>query len=408
MSESIPAERKYDLYSHSTKANPYPMFAKMREEDPVFMQLGMDGKTPIWFLTRFEDVQGVLSDESRFVRDPKNAFPPEQLHQPSQLEALLNNHMLNKDGEEHRRLRNLIGQAFTPTRVKNLRPRVQAIADELVAQLQSKTSGELMSEYAFQLPIIVISELLGIPTQDRERFKLWSNAMIAPALTPEAQTQAGARMQEFVAYLGALFAERKQHPQDDLISALVQAEEAGERLNEAELYSTTMLLIVAGHETTVNLIGNAVLALLKNPETLAVLRQHPEKMESALEEFLRFDTPVERVSLRWASKDTLLHGHQIKRGELVMGIVGAANRDPERFPNPETLDIERDNKRHLAFGHGIHYCVGAPLARLEGEIALNTLLQNLPKLRLAVPENELVWQTLPRFRGLSALPLRWD
>jgi cytochrome P450 len=408
MSESIPAERKYDLYNKATKTNPYPVFAAMRQDDPVLMQLGLDGKTPIWFLTRFEDVQTVLSDESRFVRDPKNALPPETLHQPSQLEAMLNNHMLNKDGEEHRRLRNLIGQAFTPTRVKNLRPRVQAIADELIAQLQQQTSGELMSEYAFLLPITVISELLGIPTADRERFKLWSNAMIAPALTPEAQALTGTRMQEFVAYLGALFAERKQHPQDDLISALVQAEQDGERLNEVELYSTTMLLIVAGHETTVNLIGNSVLALLKNPATLAELRLHPEKMEAALEEFLRFDAPVERVFSRWAAKDTQLHGHTIKRGELVMGIVGAANHDPERFANPEKLEIDRDNKRHLAFGHGVHYCLGAPLARLEGEIALNTLLQGLPKLRLAVPEQDLVWQTVPMFRGLSALPLRWD
>jgi cytochrome P450 len=408
MSESIPAERKFDLYAQATKNDPYPVFAAMRQHDPVFRQVGIDGKTPIWFLTRFEDVQTVLSDESRFVRDPKNALPAEKLHQPSQLEAMLNNHMLNKDGAEHRRLRDLVGQAFTPTRVKNLRPRVQAIADELLAALQQKTSGELMAEYAFQLPIIVISELLGIPTQDRERFKLWSNAMIAPALTPEAQAQTGARMQEFVAYLGALFAQRKQQPQDDLISALVQAEQNGERLNEVELYSTTMLLIVAGHETTVNLIGNSVLALLKNPDTLGKLRQHPEKMEAALEEFLRFDAPVERVFSRWAAKDTELHGHHIKRGELVMGIVGAANHDPERFSDPEKLDIDRDHKRHLAFGHGIHYCLGAPLARLEGEIALNTLLQGLPKLRLAVPEAELVWQTVPMFRGLSALPLRWD
>jgi len=210
-----------------------------------------------------------------------------------------------------------------------------------------------------------------------------------------------------VSYLRELFAIRRQEPQDDLISALVRAHEASDQLSAAELVSTTVLLIVAGHETTVNLIGNAVLALLRQPETRRLLAQDNSLMEAAVEECLRYDSPVERALVRWAAQDTVIGGQQIKQGDMVVGVVGAANRDPAHFAHPETLDIQRGSQRHLAFGHGAHYCLGAPLARLEGEIALNTLLRRLPDLRLAVPESELVWRTVPIFRGLVALPVAW-
>ena len=408
VSETAAAPRKYDLYSQATKNDPHGVFAAMRRDDPVFSQAGLDGQTMIWFLTRFEDVQAMLQDANTFVRDPRNAHPPGTIPAMVGLEALLGNHMLNKDGTEHLRLRNLIGQAFTPARVKNLRPRVQQIADELIAQVQANGQMDFVSDYAYQLPTIVIAELLGIPTEDREHFKAWSNAFISPAMTEEQQAKAGQLLTEFVEYLRELFKKRRITPRDDLVTALLQAEESGERLSEEELFSTMVLLIVAGHETTVNLIGNALLSLLRQPETLHTLKAHPEQMPAALEEFLRFESPVERALARWAATDTTLHGHQIRRGDIVMGILGAANRDPERFANPDQLEVSRQAQRHLAFGHGLHYCIGAPLARLEGEIALNTVLQRLPNIRLVGDLDELIWQTAPMFRGLTALHVAWD
>lgn len=407
MSDSIPANRTYDLYSQSTKNNPYPIFDRMRQDDPVFCQLGIDGRTPIWFLTRYDDVERLLRDDGRFVRDYSNAVPPEQAYQQNELDALLNNHMLNKDGAEQRRLRNLVSKAFTSARVKALRPRIQAITDQLIDGVQECGEMDLIADYAFQVPTIVISELLGVPVEDRNRFKAWSNAFVTPALDEASQARAAQLMQEFVDYLRELFAARRQAPQDDLISALVQAQEAGDHLSEPELFSTVVLLIVAGHETTVNLIGNAVLALLRQPETWPLLTHDSAKMAAVVEESLRFDSPVERALVRWAAQDTILGGREIKRGDLVIGILGSANRDPEHFAQPEQFDVQRGSQRHLAFGHGVHYCLGAPLARLEGEIALNTLLRRLPNLRLAVPESELVWGTVPIFRGLMALPVTW-
>jgi cytochrome P450 len=407
MSE-LPAARKYDLYSQATKNDPFPVFAAMQRDDPVFCQPGLDDKTMIWFLTRFEDVQAMLQDAATFVRDPRNALAAGSVPEMDGLEALLNNHMLNKDGEEHRRLRNLISQAFTPARVKNLRPRVQAIADELIARVHAHRRMDFIADYAYQLPTIVIAELLGIPSEDREHFKAWSNAVVSPALTEEQQARAGQLITEFVTYLRELFVKRRVTPRDDLVTALLQAEESGERLSEPELFSTMVLLIIAGHETTLNLIGNALLTLLRQPETLERLKAHPEQMPAALEEFLRFESPVERALARWAATDTTLHGQQIRRGDLVIGIIGAANRDPGRFENPEVLDLDRPAQRHLAFGHGLHYCLGAPLARLEGEIALNTVLQRLPNIRLEDETSELVWQTTPMFRGLTALRVAWD
>jgi cytochrome P450 len=407
MTESIPAHCRYDLYSQSMKNDPYPVFERMRQDDPVFTQPGIDGTTMIWFLTRYDDVELVLRDDVRFVRDQRIALAPEQAEPPNELQALLSNHMLNKDGVEHRRLRNLVSKAFTPGRVRALRPRIQSITDQLIDDVQERGQMDLIADYAFQVPTIVISELLGVPLEDRTHFKAWSNAFVAPAFDEAAQARATQLLQEFVSYLRELFAMRRQAPQDDLISALVRAHEAGDQLSEAELFGTVVLLIVAGHETTVNLIGNAVLALLRQPEAWRLLAHDSGQMEAAVEEFLRYDSPVERALARWAAQDTVLGGHQIKRGDLVIGVVGSANRDPKHFAQPGQLDVQRGPQRHLAFGHGAHYCLGAPLARLEGEIALNTLLRRLPNLGLAVPESELVWRTVPMFRGLMALPVVW-
>jgi len=403
--------RKYDLYSDRFRAETHSIFAEMREHDPVLHQLGLDGESPIWFISRYEDVAAVLLDDKRFVRDPALALEGDDLARISsgmpESMAFLEQHMLNKDGKDHRRLRRLVTRGFTPRMVEELRPRIEEIADELIGRVEARGEMDLVDDFAFPLPITVIAELLGIPVADRDRFRAWSNAIVTPALEPEALARFGELMDEFVAYLHELFARRRADPGEDLVSALLQAEEGGDTLSEQELFSMVSLLIVAGHETTVSLIGNAVLALLEHPEQRAALVADPTATPRAIEELLRYDGPVERALPRWAGEDVELGGQRIGRGDAVIVILGSADRDPERFPDPDVLDLARTDVKHVAFGRGSHYCLGAPLARLEAEIALTTLLVRLPGLRLAVPVEELSWRPVPLFRSLAALPVAW-
>jgi cytochrome P450 len=261
--------RKYDLYSDRFRAETYATFARMREEDAVFCQPGIDGETMLWFVTRHDDAVAVLLDDERFVRDPALALTQDELaaFQSGMPEGMsfIENHMLNKDGEDHRRLRRLVTKAFTPRMVEQLRPRIQEIADELIDAVEPRGEMDLVDEFAFPLPITVIAELLGIPAADRDRFRRWTNAMVTPALTPEDLAQFGAFVDEFVTYLRELFERRRSTPGDDLISALVQVEEGGDTLSEEELFSMVVLLIIAGHETTVSLIGNLTTLLRRLP-----------------------------------------------------------------------------------------------------------------------------------------------
>jgi cytochrome P450 len=403
--------RKYDLYTDRFRAETYATFERMRTEDPVFCQPGIDGETMLWFVTRHDDAVAVLLDDERFVRDPALALTPDELEvfssgMPDAI-AFIDTHMLNKDGDDHRRLRRLVTKAFTPRMVEQLRPRIQEIADELIDAVEARGEMELVDEFAFPLPITVIAELLGIPVADRDSFRRWTNAIITPALTPEDVAQFTEAIDEFVAYLRELFDRRATTPGADLISALLQVEERGDTLSEQELFSMVVLLIIAGHETTVSLIGNAVLALLEHPEQRAELQSDPERMSHAIEELLRYDSPVERTLSRWAATDVELGGQTIRRGEGVIVILGSANRDPSRFTDPDTLDFAREDVKHIAFGRGSHYCLGAPLARLEAEVALRTLLRRLPGLRLAAPVEELSWRPVPLFRSLASLPVAW-
>ena len=403
--------QRYDLYSDDFRAQTYSTFAQMRADDPVICQPGIDGQTMIWFVTRHDDVVRVLLDDERFVRDPSLALTPEQLEASmSQMPdsfAFIEQHMLNRDGADHRRLRRLVTKAFTPRMVEQLRPRIEEIASELLDAVEARGEMDVVEEYAFPLPITVIAELLGIPAADRDRFRRWSNAVVTPSFGPDALAEFGNLMADFVAYLRALFDRRRSEPAEDLISALLQVRDGGDALSEQELFSMVVLLIVAGHETTVNLIANAVLALLEHPDQLAELRRDPARVPAAIEECLRFDGPVERALNRWAASDVELGGHTIRRGDDVIVILGSANRDPERFPEPNVLDLDRDDTKHVAFGRGSHYCLGAPLARLEGEVALTTLLRRLPGIRLAVTRDELRWRPVPLFRSLASLPIAW-
>lgn len=400
-------KRKYDLYSQDFNRNAYATFAEMRTHDPIHRQIGLDGVTPIWFFSKYEDIDAILRDK-RFVRDEALSKEPHERYKASALDELINNHMLTKDGNDHRRLRNLVSQAFTPRRIAELRPRIQSIAHELVAAVKAKGEMDLIAEFSFPLPTIVILEMLGIPIEDRDKFKTWSNALLAPQMNQEGAEEAIRLLTDFTDYLRELFVKRRSEPKDDLITALLEAEEAGDKLSENELFSTMVLLIVAGHETTVNLIANAILALIKNPDQLGKLKQAPELMPQAVEEFLRFDGSVERALNRFAAEDISYKGHKIKRGDPVILILASANHDESKFKEPEALELERQPNPHLGFGKGMHYCLGAPLARLETEIALNTLLAELPDLALAVTESDLRWRFLPGFRGLETLPIRWS
>jgi cytochrome P450 len=402
-------ERKYDLYGPEFRADPACVFAQMREQDPVLRQPGLDGETPIWFITRHDDVAAVLIDDERFVRDPRLALTEDELaaRNTQPILEMVENNMLNRDGDDHRRLRRLVTKAFTPKMVERLRPRIQSIADELLDAVEARREMDLSAEYAFPLPITVIAELLGVPSKDQDRFREWSDAMITPAFGPEAEMQFFSQMGEFVEYLTAFFAERRADPRDDLVSALLTARDEDDALTEEEVFGNVMILIVAGHETTVGLIGNAVVNLLGHPDQLERVRSDPSLLPGAIEEVLRYEGPVERSLNRWAATDVELGGQTIRRGDLVIPILTAAGRDPSRFPEPDRLDVTREDTRHLAFGRGSHYCLGAPLARLEAEIALETLFRRLPELRLAVPRDQLEWRPTPGFRRLVALPVAW-
>ena len=305
--------QRFDLYSHDFRLTTHATYARMREESPVHLQPGLDGETPIWFVTRYDDVVALLTDNEHFVLDPALALTPDEIAEreaesPFEPDARVNENLLSKDGDDHRRLRRLVTKAFTPRMVEQLRPRIQEIADELVDRVAERGHMELVDDFAFPLPITVIAELLGIPVEDQARFREWSNSFVLPPMTPELVEQLARHTDEFVAYLDELFASRRTTPTDDLVSALVRAEDEGDHLSENELYSMVVLLIVAGHETTVSLIANAVLALLSNPEQLAALRADRALMPSAVEELLRYDSPVERTITRWVAADVELGG----------------------------------------------------------------------------------------------------
>lgn len=407
------ATRQYHLYGTEFKRNPHSTYAAMRAFDPVIQHPGLGDDFLIWFVTRYEDVQAILADSQTYVLDARMAFAPDDprlsMFQDSHpVMELVNNNLLSKDGENHRRLRALVQNAFTPRMVGQLRPQIQTIADELLDQVAGDGSMDLIESFAFPLPIIVILEMLGIPPEDRNQFRIWSDAFVTPDLLPGAGERLIHSMTDFTDYLRALFVQRRAEPRGDLVTGLLQAEEAGHRLTEQELFSMVVLLIVAGHETTVGLIGNSVLTLLLHPDQLAAVRQDPSLTPIAIEEILRYEGPVERTITRFATKDTMIAGKQLKRGDLVIAVVGSANRDSAQFPDADHFDISRSPQRHLGFGHGVHFCLGAPLARLEGEIALNTLLRRLPGLRLSAEPARLEWRTQPLFHGLAALPVAWD
>lgn len=401
----------YDLFSPAFKRDPFPTFARMRQEAPIYAHVSPGGATT-WYITRYEDVLAVLKDNDHFVKDVRNTKEnkPAIPDRPT-LHQLINQNMLFADPPDHTRLRALVSQAFTPRRVEQAAPRIQAAANDLLDKAAAIGAMELIADYALPLPLVVISEMLGIPPADQADVADWSQAIISPGGRGLGQRLRKQKMRALVAYLEQMFANRSRQPQDDLVTALVQARmEAGDRLSQAELSSMVALLLVTGHETTVNLIGNGALALLQNPAQLAGLRAieggwATAVWGTAVEELLRYDGPVETSTTRWVRADFTFKGHQMRRGDVVRVSLASANRDDAQFTDPDELDLARADNKHLAFGHGIHYCLGAPLARLEGQIGLQTLFTRFPGLQLAVSPDELVWRPGVLFRGLERLPV---
>jgi cytochrome P450 len=380
-------------------ADPYPTYHRLRTEDPVHHSpLGF------WVLTRYDDVVAALRDP-RLAKEAIASFVAARFGAPVPAMGLS---MLDRDPPDHTRLRGLVSKAFTPRVVEGLRPRIQQIVDGLLDGVAGRRSMDLIEEFAYPIPVIVICEMLGVPVEDHERFKGWSldiaRGLDLVWLGPESEVgrRSIAARQALAEYFRGLIAQRRAAPRNDLLSGLIVAEEAGDKLNEIELLATCILLLIAGHETTVNLIGNGMLALLRHRDQLERLRREPGLIGTAVEELLRFDGPVQRTA-RIPSEDVLVGGRTIAKGEMVMPFIGAADRDPAQFPSPDRLDIGRTDNRHIAFGWGIHFCLGAPLARIEGQIAINTLVRRLPKLELATAEPE--YRQSLTLRGLKALPI---
>lgn len=396
------------LSSAEFKREAYEIYKELRTCHPVY-PLSSGEQSQCWLITRYEDAVSLLKDP-KLIKNIENIFSKqEEVDVPFSLDnrKFLRNHMLNSDPPNHSRLRLLVQKAFTPQMVLQLESQIQHIADTLLDKVEHSHSMNLVNDYAFPLPIMVISEMLGIPHEDQNKFRVWSQAIIETPHTSEDLQQNKQKLGEFVEYIQHLVDKKRESLDNDLISALIQAESEGIKLNVMELYSTISLLIVAGHETTVNLITNMTLALLEHPDQLQMLRQNFDLIELAIEEALRFYSPVEITTLRWAAEPFTMHGQNIQPKDRIIISLASSNRDEEFFQNADVFDITRKNNRHIAFGHGIHFCLGAPLARLEAKIAITTLLQRFPNIYLQDKREQIKWSENYLMRSLEELPLKF-
>ncbi|HEX9923966.1 MAG TPA: cytochrome P450 [Anaerolineae bacterium] len=388
------------------RANPYPFYAQMRSQAPVHW----DETMGFWVLTRYTDVAFAFGD-ARFSRAQglKQGFKrlPESDQQVAEpVYDAFSKMMTYADPPYHTRLRGLVSKAFTPRMIEHLRPRIQQLVDKLLDAAEAKGQIDVIDELAYPLPIIVIIEMLGLALEERQHFKEWSDDLFAilglVRHSPDLIKKAVQSLSEMTDHIVALGKERISQPQEDLLTGLVTVMEAGDRLSEDELVANIGLILGAGHETTTNLIGNGLLALLRHPDQMQKLREDPALAPGAVEEMLRYDNPAQIV-YRSVTEEIELSGQWIGQGQLVNLIIGAANRDSAQFSDPDRFDITRHEGRQLGLGLGIHFCLGAALARLEGELVFNSLLRRFPAMQLAT--DTLEWQTHPTFRGLKALPV---
>ncbi|MDR5683936.1 MAG: cytochrome P450 [Armatimonadota bacterium] len=397
-----------DLLAPDVVADPYTYFAWLREHDPVHWNERWGG----WLVTRYDDVVRAFRDPERlssdrmahFVRE-LSEYDRERLHV---LIQYFSKWLVFTDPPYHTRVRMLVNKAFTPTSVERLRPRTRQIVHELLDAVEGRGQMEFIRDFAFHLPVIVISEYMGVPPEDREAVKEWSDEtsriFFIRADDPHRRDRSQRGLIHLLEYFQPLIHDRRRNPRDDLISALVQAEERGDLLSEEELLATCTVLLFAGHETTTNLLANGLLALLRNRDQWELLRRDASLSRSATEELLRYDGPV-KATFRWAKVDVEMGGKTMRSGDRMLLVLASANRDPARYPDPDRVDITRSPNPHVAFGHGIHVCLGAPLARVEGQEAFAALAERFPRMRLA--SEDLEYHPTLVSRALSALHVEW-
>jgi cytochrome P450 len=412
----MPDIERFDPFLPAVHEDPYPFYARLREQDPVHWGMPFLASQPgAWYVSRYVDVARLLKD-STFVKNPRTVYPPEALPPvPDEIRFFAEMSRLSillSDPPDHTRLRKLVSQAFTPRMVEQLRAPIGTLATALLDNVDARgatgASGELdiIADYAHPLTLHVIATMIGVPADQRELLARWASVLLRTLDLAPSQAEfveANRVAHEVFAFFGELIGERRAHPRDDLLSNLIAVHDQGDRLSEAELIVMCTLLLLAGFDTTINLLGNGILALLQHPDQLALLRAQPELLPSAIEELLRYESSTQKA-LRYAMADGELHGKQIGKGQAVILLLASANRDPAVFAEPDRLDITRTEHRHLGFGAGIHVCLGAPLARLEGQIAISTVVRRYPRiaLRSAKPE----WrEDLVTFRRLARLPV---
>ena len=408
MSESGRTTLDRHLLSPDFYANPYPIYHQLRDADPVHWSDAWNS----WVLTRYDDVTATLRDFSRFSNVGRIDLFLEQLPENGRgklgpLKGHFSRAITHLDPPDHTRIRKLLKTVLSTRLVQSMRPRIEALVDELISKVKDAGRMDVISDFAYPLPAIVLGEMLGIPPEDRDQYERWSDDIgVGLVGTGRAALdnveRARQSLYELTHYLRPLVTERRQQPRNDLISSLIAIEVRGDRLTESELFSTCITLILAGHGTTTNLIGNGLLALLRHPDQLEILRNDPALIEVAVEELLRYDSPLQRI-WRMATEDVEIGGNQILKGQIVLPTMGAANRDPAEFSEPDRLNIRRRDNPHVALGTGIHLCVGGPLARVQGAIAINALLQRLPSLQLETEALELEANLF--HRGLKSLPV---
>jgi len=400
------SELLFDLIDRDFLTNPYPYYDRQRETEPVVYS----DKWKLWVFTRYDDISVLLRDR-RLGRSILHVMTREELGWPPAREEMapfinLHRHrLLDIEPPDHTRIRNLVQKVFTPQTAENLRPQIQKIADDLLDKVQDQGHMELLEDFAVPLPVTVIAELLGVPQADRHMLRPWSQAIVAMYElnpSPEDERNAVQASQEFPAYLRELAGYYRRSPQPNLLTDLVRVEEQGDRLTEEELIDTCVLLLNAGHEATVNVIGNGMLAFFRNPDQLEKLKKDRGLVKSAIEEMMRYDTPLQFFK-RWAMEDVPYQGYCFKRGAQLGFMYGSANHDPAKFNRPHQFDITRSDRSHLSFGLGTHFCLGAPLARVELQVALETLLNRMPDIHLAVDAVE--FRPTYVIRGLKALPV---
>ncbi|MFF3982125.1 cytochrome P450 [Streptomyces sp. NPDC001828] len=401
-----------ELFTWEFATDPYPAYAWLREHAPVH-RTRLPSGVEAWLVTRYGDAKQALADQ-RLSKNPAHHDEPAHAKGktgiPGERKAELMTHLLNIDPPDHTRLRRLVSKAFTPRTVAQFAPRVRELTDQLIDAFAAKGEADLIHEFAFPLPIYAICDLLGVPREDQDDFRDWAGMMIRHGGGPRGGVARSVKKMRN--YLAELIHKKRENPGDDLISRLIEASDHGEHLTENEAAAMAFILLFAGFETTVNLIGNGMYALLRNPEQrerlqASLVAGETGLLETGIEELLRYDGPVEMATWRFATEPLTLGGQDIAAGDPVLVVLAAADRDPERFAEPDTLDLGRRDNQHLGYGHGIHYCLGAPLARLEGQTALATLLRRLPDLRLAVEPDDLRWRGGLIMRGLRTLPVEF-